>query len=63
MAPVVPRARPEVVDLTDPRSLDRELTGNKAAALAHAASLELPVLPGFALTTAWPSGVSTDGSA
>ena len=62
MRKAVPMARPAVVDLSDPHAADRELTGNKAAALARASSLDLPVLPGFVVTTAWaPPGAPTEG--
>lgn len=44
-------AAPIVLDLGDPRSTDPDLTGAKAANLARAAGLGMPVLPGFVLTT------------
>ncbi|CCF63993.1 PEP/pyruvate-binding domain-containing protein [Nocardia cyriacigeorgica] len=45
--------RPGIVTLADPRARDAGLTGAKAAALAEAAAMGLPVLDGFVLTTAW----------
>ena len=42
---------PDLVGLDDPRALDPELAGAKAANLARAAVGGMPVLPGFALTT------------
>jgi pyruvate,water dikinase len=42
---------PRVLDLGDARSTDAELVGSKAAALAVAARSNLPVLPGFVVTT------------
>ncbi|MBF6454392.1 PEP/pyruvate-binding domain-containing protein [Nocardia cyriacigeorgica] len=45
--------RPGIVTLADPRARDADLTGAKAAALAEAAAMGLPVLDGFVLTTAW----------
>ncbi|NEW46211.1 PEP/pyruvate-binding domain-containing protein, partial [Nocardia cyriacigeorgica] len=45
--------RPGIVALADPRARDADLTGAKAAALAKAAAMGLPVLDGFVLTTAW----------
>lgn len=51
------RATPAaVVWLSDERARAAELTGAKAAALAVAASAELPVLPGFVLTTGYDPG-------
>ncbi|MGH9183367.1 MAG: PEP/pyruvate-binding domain-containing protein [Acidimicrobiales bacterium] len=42
---------PTVLDLDDPRARDAALTGAKAAALATAAHLGLPVVPGLVITT------------
>lgn len=53
---------PSLVRLDDVRALDPELTGNKAAALARAARLRLPVLPGVVLTTAAPATAVLAGS-
>lgn len=55
--------RPAVVTLTDPRATARELTGNKAATLARAASLGLPVVSGFVVTTAWAAAGSPSSDA
>ena len=44
-------SRPAVVALDDPGALDSGLVGAKAAALARAAAVGLPVLPGAVLTT------------
>ncbi|HVE45911.1 MAG TPA: PEP/pyruvate-binding domain-containing protein [Acidimicrobiales bacterium] len=46
-----PTTADAVVDLHDHRSLDPALVGAKAASLARAALRNLPVLPGFVLTT------------
>lgn len=43
--------RPLVVSLGDPTACDPHLTGAKAAALARASAVGLPVLPGAVLTT------------
>ena len=43
---------PLVLALTDPRASDARLTGAKAANLARASAAGLPVVPGFAVTTA-----------
>jgi pyruvate,water dikinase len=43
---------PTTLDLLDERASDPRLSGRKAAALASAARLRLPVLPGFVITTA-----------
>jgi pyruvate,water dikinase len=50
-------ARPLVVDLTEPRAGDVDLTGGKAAALARADAAGLRVLPGVVLTTAFCEAV------
>ncbi|MFZ9629390.1 MAG: PEP/pyruvate-binding domain-containing protein, partial [Ilumatobacteraceae bacterium] len=52
-------APPLVVALDDPRALDAELVGAKAANLARLASIGLPVLPGFVVTTAATAGGRT----
>jgi pyruvate,water dikinase len=44
--------RPTAVALSDPMAADPAIGGGKAAAIARAAALGLPVLPGFILTTA-----------
>lgn len=49
------------VSLDDPQALDVSLTGAKAAALARATGLGLPVLPGFVITTEAVSGLLADG--
>ncbi len=56
--------RPDLVTLDDPRALDPELAGAKAANLARAAVGGMPVLPGFALTTRSfrPPAVGPDGA-
>jgi phosphohistidine swiveling domain-containing protein len=46
------RELPVVVDLRAPASLSVELVGAKAASLSRSARSDLPVLPGFVLTTA-----------
>lgn len=51
-APKPSRPRPTVVWLSDPGATDASLVGAKAANLANAARVELPVLPGFVITTA-----------
>lgn len=49
---------PTDIDLGDDLANDANLVGSKAAALAAAARLGLPVLPGFVLTTAFQGKVS-----
>ncbi len=49
------------VDLADPLALDPEIAGAKAAALARATALGLPVLPGFVVTTESVRGLLEDG--
>ncbi|MDP9072439.1 MAG: hypothetical protein M3N68_14370 [Actinomycetota bacterium] len=53
--------RGAVVRLEDARALDEATTGGKAAALARAAWAQLPVLPGFVLTTAATALVDETG--
>src|SRR5215213_2232762 len=53
---------PALVPLHDPSALDPELAGNKAAALARAIRLRLPVLPGAVLTTAAPAPALLSGA-
>lgn len=53
-------ARPAVIDLLDPGSVEPALTGCKAAAIARAATFDMPVLPGFVITTA--AGPDIDSS-
>ena len=52
-----------ILALDDPRALDADLTGAKAANLARAATRELPVVPGFAITTAVTRGAAVDPAA
>jgi pyruvate,water dikinase len=47
---------PPLVPLHHPSALDPAVAGNKAAALARALRLRLPVLPGAVLTTTAPAG-------
>lgn len=49
---ITTQLRPVVVGLEEAVADDPGLAGSKAAALAHAASRGLPVLPGFVITTA-----------
>jgi pyruvate,water dikinase len=49
-----------VIDLLDPGSVEPALTGCKAAAIARAATFDMPVLPGFVITTA--AGPDIDSS-
>lgn len=59
------QARPPwLVPLVDPTSQDAALVGAKAANLAKAAAVGLPVLPGVTLTTTSPhaSGATADGA-
>ena len=49
--PAAPRPPPSVLRLSDTSAVDVDAVGAKAAALARAASLRLPVLPGAVLTT------------
>jgi pyruvate,water dikinase len=51
---------PADVDLSDDDATDPSLVGSKAAALAAAARLGLPVLPGFVLTTAFDGVIGPD---
>jgi rifampicin phosphotransferase len=51
------RGVPFLVELDDPRALDVELTGTKAAALSKAAVHGLTVLPGGVITTEFSSAV------
>jgi phosphoenolpyruvate synthase/pyruvate phosphate dikinase len=41
---------PGVVTLDEPAAAEAALTGTKAAALARAATADLPIVPGFVLT-------------
>lgn len=50
---------PTVVRLDEEAAVDAQLTGSKAAALARASSLGLPVLTGFVITTAASSEATT----
>lgn len=47
-----PQTGETVVSLDDSAARDAALTGSKASALARAAAIGLPVLPGFVITTA-----------
>jgi len=40
-----------IVDLTDPRALDSSLAGGKGSSLAALVTREMPVPPGFVITT------------
>jgi pyruvate,water dikinase len=53
-------ASPALLWLDDPRAQDPALAGAKAAALARAARLGLPALPGFVLTTTWADSPGFD---
>lgn len=53
-----PAPNPSVVWLDEGGAEDPRRTGSKAAALARAAGLELPVVPGFVVTTAATSSPS-----
>ncbi len=53
---------PALVPLHHPCALDPQLAGNKAAALARAARLRLPVLPGAVLTTEAPAAALLAGT-
>ena len=56
-----PTSTPFAVDLGLPEARDPETVGAKAAALARATSLGLPVLPGFAVTTEAVAGLLRQG--
>lgn len=58
----VPSDAPTLVPLHHACALDPQLAGNKAAALATAARLRLPVLPGAVLTTEAPAAALLAGA-
>ena len=53
---------PTVLFLADEAASDEQLAGGKGAALARAAAVGLPVLPGFVMTTAATAAVDEAGS-
>ncbi|HZB72909.1 MAG TPA: PEP/pyruvate-binding domain-containing protein, partial [Acidimicrobiales bacterium] len=57
-----PSDAPTLVPLHHACALDPQLAGNKAAALATAARLRLPVLPGAVLTTEAPAAALLAGA-
>ncbi len=58
-----PSQPPWLIPLVDPASLDAELVGAKAANLAKAAAVGLPVLPGVTLTTTSPHALGATAAA
>ncbi|MGH2752879.1 MAG: PEP/pyruvate-binding domain-containing protein [Actinomycetota bacterium] len=55
--------RRPLLPLAAPSAKDPSLTGAKAAALARATAVGLPVLPGFAITTEGTADIETGGGA